>query len=352
MNFKGIVEIIGKKGDEVIYYDKGENLVTKWAKHAIMHALTGESFSSHGVQRSMTPADHESGIAPGQGVNIDGTLLSGEQYFSNNESPNYGIEDRWSKSTAVEEQSKGDAGDLVYPFFPTKMLFGTGKEFKDFDELPEIFKDYYSDWDESIFNLHIASTNNNYSDRYDEASGELFKTRTMNDITPGTLTDVIEEDDFAISGAIKHGFYEDTSLHFDKMESIGGKEFLKTEWNGVGNPCYIYSNREARFFENGAQVMLNSDSDTENKITFTVVMPEQTGANAGIFYPYNGYYIKQVGLFCDARLVSGNSPPVFGDNFYPPYVRMPSGIMIAKRNITPFYKSHDSSLTIRWTIYI
>jgi len=34
------------------------------------------------------------------------------------------------------------------------------------------------------------------------------------------------------------------------------------------------------------------------------------------------------------------------------YDKMPYGAMFAKRYIAPVFKSHDASLSIRWTIYL
>lgn len=342
LHMKGIVEAIGRKKGEIIYYDVGENLVTSWAKHAVMHILTGESFSSHGYQRSDEDADHTDSI------NNDGTLLSGQQYFTDNYDPDYPA--WWSSNEATQQES--DIGSIKHPFFPTKMLFGTGKEFDSWDSLSESYKNYYSAW-EGTFNSSIAEQTGDYNYSNNYQGGSVVAMKTLNDLEYAPLTTpTIQEGDYAISGAVKNGLYEDSSDSGDFLQEIGGRYFLKYEYAGIGKPCFVYPNRVLRFFENGTEVMLTGDTNYENKITFTVVLPEQTGTNAGIFYPYNGYYIKEAGLFCDARLVLDNSVPTPGDDEYDPYTAMPGGILFAKRYIAPFYKSHDSSLTIRWTIYL
>ena len=46
------------------------------------------------------------------------------------------------------------------------------------------------------------------------------------------------------------------------------------------------------------------------------------------FYPYNGFYLKQIGLFCDAGLVFNNLSTGSIQ-----YNKMPAGMLFAKRNI-------------------
>lgn len=370
-DFRGEVEIIGRdRFGKINYYDFGENTVTVWAKHMTMHLLTGESFTSHGKQRLFDSDDataHTS-TAVGEGTNKDGTLLSGEQYFSTNSSPNFNLEDRWSKSTIDAQTSKGDSSDtdseMKFPFFPSKMIFGTGFEFEGWASIPSDYQTYYADlgWNQTIFDSNIGINDNDYNAQWDGSS--LIKARSMNDIYSGALTTpTIQDTDHAVPGAIKTGTYEDSAIqrgssgtgtqvtYFD-----GGNEFLKKEYAGIGNPSFIYANREARYFESGSEILLSNDSYLENKITFTVVMPEQTGDSAGIFYPYNGHLIKVAGLFSDARMLLGNTVPSGSADDDPDelenYDKMPYGLMAAKRYLAPVFKSHDTSLSIRWTIYL
>lgn len=357
-DIRGELEIMAHdKNGNMIHYDKGENVVTIWAKHATMHLLTGETFTTHGRQRSFDAENHVEGQEPGEGVNSDGTLLSGQQYFSDNTDPNYGLDYRWSKSTVNPDTEDGDAGsnleDVRYPFFPTKMLFGTGFEFTSWSEIPEDYQSTYAEqeWNENTFDSNIAENNNDYSNIFE--GGQLTPARSMNDIFAGSLTTpTITDEDFAISGAIKDGLYSDSDTQRDvKTFEEGGNEFLTRDWAGVGRPCFIYARRESRFFQEQAEVALSADSNLENKITFTVVMPEQTGTDSGIFYPYNGYTLKVAGLFCDARLLLGNTVPTSGDEA-DLYNQLSYGIMYAKRYISPIQKSHDVSISSRWTLYL
>lgn len=356
-DIRGKLEITAYKNGKPFHYEVGDNVVTIWAKHATMHLLTGETFTTHGEQRSFDPDFHIEGSDAGEGVNKDGTLISGQQYFSDNSDPDFTLDTRWSKSTINPDTNSGDAGgnseDVKYPFFPTKMLFGTGFEWNSWSDIPEDYQSSYADdeWTESIFNENIDNNGNDYSNIFQ--SGSLIQARSMNDIFSGSLsTPTITDEDFAVTGAIKDGLYEDSDSERDsKIFEDGGNEFLEKEWAGVGRPSFIYARRESRFFQEQSEVALSSDSDLENKITFTVVMPEQTGTNAGIFYPYNGYTLKEAGLFCDARLLLENTVPSSGDEA-DLYNKLNYGIMYAKRYISPIQKSHDVSISSRWTLYL
>lgn len=353
---RGEVEVIGEKNGKVFHYEKSANTVTDWAKHSTMHVLTGEAFTTHGVQRSFdTSTDHPSQVSPGEGHNSDGTLISGQQYFQGNEDyQQYGYFK--SRSTQVPNTGLGDSSnqpeDMYKPFFPTKMLFGTGFEWKNWTELeannPEHKNAYFEDgWNQSTFDSNINEVYNNYSGYWDSASSVLNQTRTMNDIYSGPLSEIIESSDFGIKGAVKNGLYFDSDSDSANIIEEGGNKFLDKQYAGIGLPCFIYPNRESRFFQDGAEIFLSADGNFENKITFTVVMPEQSGTNAGIFYPYNGYILKQAGLFCDANLVKDNTSS--GDDLEE---KMPHGLLFAKKNISPITKSHDVAITIRWTIYL
>ena len=155
LEFRGELEIWAIKGGKVIHHDKGNNIVTKWAKHATMHLLTSESYSTHGdrdisnalstqvsafTKRQIGASDHVVDTN-----NIDGTIISDKNYLGDNEDyywtrsggtagDTYGY---WTSphpdvlpddSVAVGD-NPGDATAFKYPFFPTKMLFGTGIEY-------------------------------------------------------------------------------------------------------------------------------------------------------------------------------------------------------------------------------
>jgi hypothetical protein len=144
-----------------------------------------------------------------------------------------------------------------------------------------------------------------------------------------------------------------------KLQLINGNYFPSYNYWGVGKPCFIYARREARFYQSGSEIGLDFDTSMENKITYTVTLPEQTGTNAGIFYPYNGFILKVAGLFADARFFLRNTIPASDAQSddaslqeFKNFTKMPQGILIAKRYISPITKSHDVSVTARWTLYL
>lgn len=388
---KGKLTITGEKNGEVFHYDEGHNVVTVWAKHATMHLLTSESFSTHGTipieptdpngeqkysARSIIGADHQEGI-----LNADGTLVSGDQYLADN-SDYYdeGLTQHKHFTKPANLSVDSNVGDeitnFIFPFFPTKMLFGTGVEFKDWTSVSAAGRDgadtditsyvhaKNGSWDQSDFNTRVDDLTNYYSNIWDADNFKLTQARTVNDVYSGVIAGASPtEFDFGIPGAIKDATYRGvTDAH--KLEIIDGKQFATGSYRGIGRPSFIYCTRN-RFMKEGSEVRLQSGStagteDLESKITFTVVMPEQP---TGEFYPYNGYTLKMAGLFADARMLLGNhvpegswpgapTPTDVTENEFSNYKKMPGGIVWAKRKIAPIYKSHDVKITAQWTIYL
>lgn len=338
--YKGILEIFGYRNGELFHYDKAHNVATVWSKHSSMHLLTGEVFSDKGVTRS--DGTHISGD-----TNTDGTLVSAKQYFD-------GDSITWWCG-----DSTGDP-NMDYPFFPTKMLFGTGFEFASWASMTGAQQTYYTTlgWAQATFDANISDAKNDYSNYY--YGDTLYKRKSINDMNSNILvTPTITDQDFGIAGAIKHGTYESRTGDSAKLDTSSGSEYLLKQYQGIGHPCMIYAKRTGRFYQSGSEVALSFDDHQENKITFTVTLPEQTGSDAGRFYPYNGHILKVAGLFTDARFVlenttpgndaaSDDSPQYEFDN----YSKMPYGMLFAKRYIAPITKDHDVSITARWTIYL
>jgi len=387
---KGELTITAEKNGEVIHYDKGHNVVTVWAKHATMHLLTSESFSTHGTvleetgeelvysSRSIADGDHQEGI-----LNADGTLISGDQYLGDN-SDYYdaGLTQHKHFNKPANLNVEGAVGDsagvdgFIFPFFPTKMLFGTGIEFSAWDSVSAAGRDgadtditsyvhaKNGSWNLSDFNTHVDDLTNYYSNIWNEDTKKLVPARTVNDVYSGVIAGASPtEFDFGIPGAIKDATYRGTS-ESHKLEMVDGKQFASGSFRGIGRPSFIYTTRN-RFMKEGSEVRLQVGStvgtgDLESKITFTVVMPEQP---TGEFYPYNGYTLKMAGLFADSRMLLGNYVPQddfitaptttdFTENEYSNYQKMPGGLIWAKRKIAPIYKSHDVKITAQWTIYL
>lgn len=357
----GVLEVFGWENGKLFHYDNGSNTITRFGKHAMMHVLTGESFAgggaSYGNLRAPAPANHYTAGFPGDSNwNNDGTLISNYQYF---DSPTFpGSMGWWSKA----DSGISGFGTYLYPFFPTKMLFGTGYEFPNFTSMGADFQAYYngvgitsSTW------AYVGDATNTYSNNFGGVSGDsMVKCKTINDIYSTTLsTPVILDSDFGIPGAIKDGIYHSDKADSQKLQQITGSYYSNYNYWGVGKPSFVYCRRESRFYQSGSEVGLDFDSDVENKITYTVTLPEQVGSSAGKFYPYNGFVLKVAGLFCDARFFLRDFIPAndaqsldSGLQEYKNYLKMPGGMLIAKRYIAPITKSASVSITFRWTLYL
>jgi hypothetical protein len=264
------------------------------------------------------------------------------------------------------------------------MLFGTGFEFQSWGELEQFDIDNQTNfievllsqgWNQTEFNSNVADGANDYSSNWSGPGADsLIPMRTINDISADPIAESLSDKEFGIKGAVKNGLYTNSSIQRTisgatganiRTRTIDGREFLIRPFSGVGRPAFIYSNRDVRYFQSGSEVALSADltpdftqpegqiNDIYNRITFQVVMPEQTGDNVGIFYPYNGYTLKEAGLFCDARLFLNNTVPGVGQTRERDlYTVMPYGIMYAKRYISPILKTHDVSITSRWTLFV
>jgi hypothetical protein len=373
---EGILKITGTTRDGEVYHtDEAHNTVMVWARHAMLHALTGESFSGWGTRRvfngegaiwgtgSVKPyyqspfAEHATSVSGAGGNNPDGTLLSGKPYFYAN-GTEYSIDKLWSRSTATvispDPTTAVNLGNLTMPFFPSKMLFGTGVEFLDWEgDVPIDYKTIYEGdgWGDGTGGTTNFTTNigidSNYLYSNKTYSGGIYKTRTMNDIYAQKIQNEPLNTELGISGAIKNGGYFSESDKETKTELINGKRFLKQELRGVGLPCFVYVDRTQRNYISSSATKLSADNSTEtgyeNKLTYKITLPTQ---DDDIFYPYNGFYLKQIGLFCDAGLVFNNLSTGSIQ-----YNKMPAGMLFAKRNIAPIEKSHETNIVAEWTLY-
>lgn len=381
--FRGEVEVKAWRNGELFYHDGGSNTVTIWSRHANIHLLSGMQYSLDGNTISPAPGGetHDTRFtcrpaASGDhtaAINMDGYLISGEQYF-------------WDYATFTTNCLNPVVphnGQEIYPFFPTKMLFGTGREYTNWTggvagddrPVPAEFQSVLSapppdgyDYTQASFDALISSRHNYYSNiRPTSDPTTLKNARTVNDIYNGPLTEASVpiaafESDYGVDGAIKNsGIYQasnsTTLLNLldttDTEAWDAGNKVIKPRYRGVGYPAFIYCKRKIGSSE--IAVIPDDAKDFNNRITFTVVMPEQTIVDPIGFYPYNDWTIKEAGLFCDSRLVrkteSGN-PPSPGEDGYAQYNCMPNGIMMAKRKITPITKTADVKISVTWSLFL
>ena len=379
LNFKGELEIIAKRDGKIIHHDKGNNIVTNWARHANMKLIAAALYSKIGngdpagdidqyitSKRSIAEEDHVEGSYNGgiytTGKNEDGTLISGEQYFSNNTGYYEGDEHRYY-SNVNADSAIITPGNKIFPIFPTKMLFGTGVEYEKWEDISTEDRAEYEDslnggWNATNFDANINEDLNWYSGDIDPSTGIPKKTKTMNDLKSSELPAFTDYDIPAIKGAIKNSLITDTVSANDNTEpNTEDQLFPINNYKGIGLPSFIYCLRD----DGTISFETNDGDDLVTKLTFQVVMPAQDDGNDDkLFYPYNGYLLKVAGLFCDARFslstgyatgeVRPNEAELTPEGIN--YNSMPGGMLWAARPITPVFKDHRTEITARWTIYI
>ena len=375
----GYVDIKGYRIEEdgskkMIYHDTGDNTVTDWMRQTILELLTGESLSNEGNQdpgdnKNITKYNNDS---HGENTNMDGCCISDSQYFTDKEYK-YKI-----NSTVAGE---------IYAVWPTKVLFGTGKEYIDFATLQLENETENKTWFNEILNMYgngdktTAETqinnliggndgsngnfNNNYSASvggqgiYDCDRGGLINSITVNDPETGDIFDTPASlsKRVGVVGAIKTIYLpeekDDKIEYLNPGRSMSGK-LLKSKYRGVGRPCFIYLN-DSDWGNSTSSVSLSGDNDKFlNRITFNIKMPSQKGTSAleglDTYYPYNGYTLKQVGLFNDALIQSVNNSE--GKKVSSVAELMPCGTMLAVKNISHFTKTADVEYDITWTLTI
>ena len=151
---EGYLKIVQKdmKTGEIIHVDEDHNKVLQWARHATFHCLTGSPFSQIGSTRNKNgdTTYHSSS------VNLDGTIISGEQFFTDTELR------YWANSTL------GD--NYIYSYYPTKIIFGTSAEFSGWED-PDMSAEYKYEaqtvegYTPTTFNSNIDISDNIYSDK-------------------------------------------------------------------------------------------------------------------------------------------------------------------------------------------
>lgn len=377
-------------GKELVYHDTGDNVVTNWMRQAIMMMLAGYSYSNDGTDTESLGDYATTGFNnisyPFDGVNeheekatnSNGYILNGEQYL-------------WGKgdfSGHPTEPNRFISSSYKFPYFPTKVLFGTGKEYASWNDLETENQFAHTSWYndikemyggdqassafESLRDLHI----NSYSGTVGvggstTGNANTIRTVTVND--PVQTSDTTSTSDMAsrygVVGAVKTVFVPNSkwplasaeSAVLDSITSDAGK-LIKSNLRGAGKPCFIYFNRTKDGADklqpdwsdtNSAQIYLTKDATSSkflNRITFRITMPSQSAGSGYMnqYYPYNGYTLKQIGLFNDARLAYDTAPTedgVVSEN-------MPCGMLLAIKNIEAFTKTADEMIVLTWTLTI
>lgn len=315
----GTLEIIGRddsQGGKIIHHEEpSRNKILIWAKHAIMKMMSGDVMARWGANRTNPSGTVSSG---------KGTMISNKQFFT-------------SDSNSYTDTFNYTAENFIYynqmkfPYFPTKMLFGTGL---------------------GVNGSLFPSTNDVNAFKRDNITNQ---DDLVNISTEGWVQSV--HSDSLITGTI-----DDYSIAKDKTWT----DFTNTTYNtsltgepsNIWLPSFVYMNR-TRPFESVSEMKISKHDeayDEYNKITYTVILPSQLD---GRWYPYNnestgnGVQLKYAGLFCDAAFIeySGSSEKLLS-KIGEPSSAFTNGMMWAKRAITPITKTNNISLEFKWSIYL
>jgi len=406
ISMRGELEVIVKDREgNVLSYERGHNQVTDLAKMEIIHLLAGEIFtedapiysvaassdsdyklfSSTGTVKvkqtvtsdSTTPVNVHSTT-----LNSDGTLVSGQQYFFDGR---YLIP---SGTTGIFLNQYNDINNAHTYSSPMKMLFGTGMEAHATGDIANV----YSDKDGAAVSNNLINKVNGFSadgtlntafmtnlrenQTYNPPfltnyySGDSFRSRTLQPTTTTPLTEQITSAHSAIDGAIKNCYITSTS---DSAKYDAGSRMATGVYRGFGYPSFIYAQRKTDSFYDPTSdeyVHYNLDTDISSKyeteLVYVVNMPTQpvNVEDISSFYPYNGWILKQAGLFSDSRYMlrsRGDTVTLYdgitganiasGNNPY--YVNSAAGTLLFKRNLSsPILKTPDISITFAWHVYI
>lgn len=434
LGMRGELEVIVKDREgNVLSYERDHNQVTKLAKMAIIHLLAGEigtidppilSYENNTPARTAgmraLTLDGSNATRPDYFANIvskftrdnhtlstntDGQLVSGEQFFYDGEQI---IKD--NGTSILSQVSPFLDGDTDKPLafnYPTKMLFGTGLEAYDETSFNEAYADVFIN--DSTITFKTAARLNGYSANeaseltmnaflknlktsgYDANVGlneniilsnwysaSAFRCRSLQPATTEPLSAVPTSSDTAIRGAVKNCYITSVS---DQEKYNSATKMAYPEFRGYGYPCFIYAKRSTTGFYNTSEhneeayyqkndIFDNEPYETE--LTYTVIMPPQpvNSNDVTTFYPYNGWVLKQAGLFCDSRYIlrSKLNDPDLGEQAFinkisegdvsesdnaKPYRDSTGGQMLFTRNLSsPIMKTADTEVAFIWHIFI
>ncbi len=372
----GNLKVFGfDKNKRLVHIDDGQNTVTTWAKQMFMKNFGGVPYladnttdiaNQNYINRTSFEDSVHRPISVTEGLNTDGALLSNSSYFTDITQTNL-------------KGNKGADWDGAYvPHFPTKMLFGTGIEIHDNAGYKIHFSEIASDIpyttgmnadflgyesDAAGLLLDISETNL-YSNIIDETNNNKpkKKVRTVDSNSNSILANIkqtFSPTSTSLAGAIKNNFYtnSDTITMFETgLGPTNSGYKINTTNRGIGAPAFIYIDRASIDNGEASNIYINKTTGViSNRITFQITMPAQLGPN--YYYPYNGYYLREAGLFTDARfyhdtsLASNTVPAAAGDELNA-YNALLFGSLLAKRRIATVYKAFDNSYTFSWTLYI
>lgn len=359
-----------KDNKKLVYHDTGDNTVTIWMKHVILQLLAGKS--SFGVGENLYSS-------PNSGNEINKIESYGSCLSSS--------EKEGQLFSGGEEYTIGS--DSSFSLLPTKVLLGTGKEYTNWASLKNENEDKNAKWYQNMLAIYgdSGSAFTEGLDRYGNSYSASISTQGHYSLTSTDVSGVInsisvEDPDgnklntmpsdlsrrIGVVGAIKTP-HSENKITLDDLESkflnqavSDSGRLLQPKFRGIGKPCFLYFKRNKgrtdktinSIHDSTSSVYVNRESLSDvvcNKITFTVILPAQTTNSE--YYPYNGYTLKQIGLFNDAIMSDSDNAnseesiiSKIGKNL------MPHGTLLAVKDIAPFTKTSTSEVKLTWTLTI
>ena len=209
-------------------------------------------------------------------------------------------------------------------------------------------------------------------------ANEKFRARTLQSSTPFKIDTTISSTATSIRGAIKNCYITRTDGQTARYN--GATKMAQPDYRGYGYPCFIYAKRSTqRFYWNTEgnnetyykmNNALGTTSPYETELVYTVIMPAQPVNSTEIttFYPYNGWVLKQAGLFSDSRYKlrseDGNESSPYkeasllevansGSDDGKIYRDSVGGQLLFTRNLSsPILKTPDNQVIFNWHIFI
>jgi hypothetical protein len=393
---------------KLVYHDTGDNTITDWMRHVIMLLLSGYSLSYSGSTSSDSIGENNKSAEQSKQVtkpdgdasyhssyekattypyNADGYCVNGEQYLWDSSLLN------GDKHYPIGINGEYYNSDSIYALFPTKILLGTGCEYTDWQSLKDANEIENSTWyteriteygdgeltiAEKNFNAMVGLAESDDGQKFDSnvysgtvgmqgvytGSGSLMKAITVND--PDTTSNISTSADmskrYGVVGAIKTLYCPNSAERCSNFlqDTISDAGLLiEPKYRGAGRPCFVYFRRAKQNDEqsldwdnNTSDISVSRDNTTNflNRLTFKIEIPAQSSGTGAIgqYNPFNGYTIKQIGLFNDALFSTesgAKTESIIAKN-------MPCGTMLAIKNVQNFTKSADESIVFTWTLTI
>jgi hypothetical protein len=295
-----------------------------WAKHASARLVSGEIMETFGSNRRLMTGDVSSvTLTPDGGK---GTMITNKQFFDDNSSTNlnnYNIISNWTTT-------KGSKA-FIYPYFPTKMLFGTANG-----------------------NGVGSYSGANASDTITKEADITNETDTLNIKTEGWIQSIHSFGSIGVSSVDRYSLSNFNGSAYEDFTS----EYYSTNFDSW-LPSFVYCTRTQSFVNNTDIAVSKYDDGyaAYNKIVYTVTLPGQSN---DCYYPYNynasgtsvGNVLKYAGLFCDAAYIEFSNNDFFQILTGSPGNEFRYGMPWAKKSIDPVTKTYNISIDFVWSIYI